>query len=175
MNKLFRFSRILSEKIVLFSSLMLLVSVITILALVFSRYLFSYSFPWAEELTRYLVVYFALLSCASLVYDREHISVSYFFEHLPAKVRYFIRLFFDVCIFLTMVVWVVVGFDTALFMKGMWSGGIGITMFWPYMAIPISGFFLCFFILLNFFNDLTHSDWSKHSMTNKDFQNGENI
>lgn len=158
MKWLLGFARALSEKIALLSSLMLFASVAIMVAQVFSRYVFAYSFPWAEELTRYLVVYLALLTCAALVRERDHISVSYFFEHLPSRLRYGLRLFFDLCIFLTMVVWVVVGFDTAIFMKFMWSSGIGITMFWPYMAIPISGIFFCFFVALNFIEDIKHPD-----------------
>jgi len=140
--------------------MMLLTAVVVMVVLVFSRYLFLYSFPWAEELTRYLVVYSALMSCAVTVRERDHIAVSYFMDHLPARVKYVLRLVFDACIFIVMVVWVVVGIDTAFFMKYMWSGGIGITMFWPYMAIPISGVFTCFFIIINFIEDLKYCDRS---------------
>jgi TRAP-type transport system small permease protein len=151
------FEQMFSRKIILLSSMLLFGAVAVMIVLVFSRYLFSYSFPWSEELTRYLIVYSALLTCAVLVRERDHITVTYFFEHLPLKVQYFLRLFFDVCIFMTMIIWIFVGFDTAFFMKVMLSGGLGISMLWPYLAIPISGILLCFFVVLNFIEDLRNN------------------
>ncbi len=153
-----KFLSSLSEILVQVSSYLLMSSVLIMVALVFSRYTFKYSFPWAEELTRYIIVYMALFTCASVTHDNDHIRVNYFFDHLPSLMRYSIRLFFDICIFGTMVVWVTVGFDTAIFMKFMMSGGLGISMMWPYMAIPLSGILLGIFIIKNFIQDLTHPD-----------------
>ncbi len=148
----------LSDKLVLLSAILLFISVIVMTALVFSRYLFKYSFPWAEELTRYLIVYMALLTAATVTYEREHITVNYFFDHLPRLLRYVLRLFFDICIFATMLIWIFVGFDTALFMEYMWSSGLGISMMWPYFAIPLSGIIMSIFLIRNFLQDLKHPD-----------------
>ena len=162
------FLKYLSEKIVWLSAILLFIAVAIMTALVFSRYLFKYSFPWAEELTRYLIVYMALLTCAAVTYERDHIRVNYFFNHLPPKIRYVLRLFFDICIFITMLVWIFVGFDTAFFMEYMWSSGLGISMMWPYFAIPVSGIILSIFVAKNFFDDLKHSD--KNGKRNVDSQ-----
>ena len=162
------FLKKLSEKIVLLSAILLFISVIIMTALVFSRYLFKYSFPWAEELTRYIIVYMALLAAAAVTYERDHIRVNYFFDRLPGLLRYVLRLFFDLCILATMIVWIFVGFDTAFFMEYMWSGGLGISMMWPYFAIPLSGLIMSVFLIRNIVQDIKHPD--RYGKKNVDLQ-----
>lgn len=59
---------------------------ITILA-VFCRYVLSSSLKWGEEVLKIMLVWFGLFSVGVIAYQRQHVGVSIFKEHMPEKVQ----------------------------------------------------------------------------------------
>ena len=45
---------------------------------VFSRYLFNYSFVWAEELVRYLMIWMVMIGSALVQSKNDHIRIDFF-------------------------------------------------------------------------------------------------
>lgn len=128
---------------------------LVILALVLSRYLFLYSFPWAEELTKYLMVWMALLGAAVILRQDEHIRVNYFFNLLPKNVATVVQIIFRLLIIVYFVVLCKQGFTTAISMWIIKSPGLGVSMFWPYSAIYVTAALMIIFAVNNLFDDLS--------------------
>ncbi len=59
---------------------------ITLLA-VFCRYVLSSSLQWGEEVLKIMLVWFGLFSVGVIAYQRQHVGVSIFKEHMPQKVQ----------------------------------------------------------------------------------------
>lgn len=139
--------------LVTLSSYMLLMALLVTVALVITRYFLGFSFSWAEEYTKYSVVYLNLLAAAAIARKREHIAVTYFIDKLPRKLKKLLNILYTLLCIAVMVIWIVVGFRAASFMKLVYSGGIGFSMMWPYLAIPISGIFFFFSLVLNLYEE----------------------
>lgn len=77
MNK----TKIIIDKILLaLSSLLLLTMVVLSLWQILSRYVFNISSPGTEELTRYLLIWFGLMSAAYVFGAKKHIAIVFFRE-----------------------------------------------------------------------------------------------
>jgi len=101
------------------------------------RYVFANPFVWAEEFSRYLLVWISCLGAAYGVRTGMHIAVEFFygkfndtgktiasiFTHLIATV------FFTVC-----VIW---GIRIALAQWDQMSPGLQIPMTWAYLSVPV--------------------------------------
>lgn len=60
------------------------------------RYVIPLPLTFTEELARYLMIWMALLAVSSCIAYREHIGVEFVFERLPAPVRRWLAVAFDV-------------------------------------------------------------------------------
>ncbi|MGK7752145.1 MULTISPECIES: TRAP transporter small permease [unclassified Roseovarius] len=65
------------------AALMLTLSVL-VFAQVVNRYILTYSTPWLEELTRYLMVWMVLIGAAYAVRNRQHLKVDIVEALLPS-------------------------------------------------------------------------------------------
>ena len=101
------------------SQILLIIMTGVIVALVISRYFFLYSFSWAEELTKYLMVWMVLLGAAIILRRDEHIKVDYFFNLLPKKVAIVVQIIFRLLVIIYLVVLCKEGFTTAIMMSKM--------------------------------------------------------
>jgi TRAP-type transport system small permease protein len=57
------------------------------------RFLFNYSIPWADELSRFLFIWLIFVGAALAYFRGEHILVSFLTERLPSKAALSLRLF----------------------------------------------------------------------------------
>lgn len=107
---------------------------------VFYRYFLRVGLPWAEEVSKYLMVWMALLGAAIVLYEQSHVSIDFFIEKLgiirPLKI---LHLLLGIAFFVLMIIY---GFDYAFFGMRLISPATGIRRFWPYLAIPVGGIFL---------------------------------
>ncbi len=60
------------------------------------RYIIPLPLTFTEELARYLMIWMALLAVSSGIAYREHIGVEFVFERLPAPLRRWLAVAFDV-------------------------------------------------------------------------------
>ena len=137
-KKLYSFSDIL-EKVTLWVIIaILLVMIVIAWAHVFSRYFFNHALSWSEEVLRFMLVWFALLS-ASIIFKRKaHIGIVIFVqklsEEMQKKVEELIYFLFLFCCIIT----TYQGFDLAIRVGGQLSPATRISMTIPYLSIPIS-------------------------------------
>lgn len=77
----------INRLVVLAAALFLLLTVAIVLANVLSRYALHVSLTWSAELSRYSMIWSALLAASVLVNRRQHLSVDILERHLRGRVR----------------------------------------------------------------------------------------
>lgn len=107
--------------------LLLVVLVLDVWLGVLVRYVIPLPLTFTEELARYLMIWMALLAVSSGIAHREHIGVEFVFGRLPATVRRWLAVAFDVIAFL---------FFFALFFYGIGFAVKGFSRFTMIYAIP---------------------------------------
>jgi TRAP-type C4-dicarboxylate transport system permease small subunit len=103
------------------------------------RYLLGRPPSWTEELARYLQVWLVLLAAPICLARGMHLSVDYLTPKLPAGLQKVVRtmvLVFVGFFSLILTVYGVKLLDVAAFQV---SPALGISMVWPYLALPVSG------------------------------------
>ena len=151
LSRISDFIEILSLRISqLFCTLMFII----IFALVVSRYIFKYSFPWAEELTRYLMVWMALLTAGVILRRDKHIRVDIFSKKIPPKLVFLFKTALNLLTIIFLIVLFKEGLSTAFSMKQVSTSSLYISMFWPYFSIPVSSMCMIIFMINNILNDV---------------------
>jgi TRAP-type C4-dicarboxylate transport system permease small subunit len=110
---------------------MLVVMTAVIVALVTSRYFFSYSFPWAEELTRFLLIWMVMLAAALIQRRDDHIRVDFLAEKLPPRARAVVALVLRLLIIDLLLLLIRYGWTSALGMYITRAPALGVSMTWP--------------------------------------------
>jgi C4-dicarboxylate transporter DctQ subunit len=108
-----------------------------VLLQVFSRYLFNYSFVWAEELVRYLMIWMVMIGASLVQSKNDHIRIDFFPLLAGPKGRRIMEIFFRLCTLLFLVIIFYKGIKIAYFNRLFESSGLRISMFWPSLAIPL--------------------------------------
>ncbi|MCK9259244.1 MAG: TRAP transporter small permease [Azoarcus sp.] len=102
------------------------------------RYLTHDGISWTEELSRYLMIWAALLAVSCGAWWREHVGLDLIPSHLPETARRFLKLATDgltVCFFIFMCIY---GIDMTLEGRTQFSTLFGMTMEVPFAAVPVS-------------------------------------
>ncbi len=112
---------------------------ILVMAQILFRYVIKISAPWTEEAARYLMIWMALLTAGLAFQKGQHFNIDFLIGRLRVRAQNRISLFtafftaiFILCIILWGVPFATLGFFTI-------SPGLEITMFLPYLAIPVAG------------------------------------
>ena len=117
----------------------LLLSVMSLIVIVqvFSRYLFTYSFVWAEELVRYLMIWMVMIGAALVQSRNDHIRIDFFPMLAGPRGRRVMETGFRLCTLIFLVILLFKGIRIAYFNRLFESSGLRITMFWPMLALPL--------------------------------------
>ena len=113
-----------------------LMSVIVIVQ-VFSRYVFNFSFVWAEELVRYLMIWMVMFGAALVQSKNEHIRIDFFPMLAGARGRRVMEIFFRLATLIFLAIIAYKGFKISYFNRLFESSGLRISMLWPTLAIPL--------------------------------------
>ena len=112
---------------------------VLVIAQILFRYVFKFSAPWTEEAARYLMIWMALLAAGIAFQTGQHFNIDFVTSRLRAKTQRKIALFtgfltflFILCIIFWGIPFAILGFFTI-------SPGLEITMFLPYLAVPVAG------------------------------------
>ncbi|WP_108669993.1 TRAP transporter small permease [Peribacillus acanthi] len=104
---------------------------------IITRYFFSYSINWAEELARYLMVWTAFLGAGLGMREGRHVAIEVLHDYLPKQVRPFLRAFVGLIIITFMAILAYIGYKYASVTMVQQSP----VLRWPiglvYMVIPI--------------------------------------
>ena len=139
------------EEITVFLSIIFFIfSSFIIVLQVLARYLFSFSFVWVEELSRYLIIYMALMGSSIVLKKDQHPRVELIYDFLPERIKYWVNYLFYtlILVFLGILTWQ--GIESTLFTWNDYTPALQIRMAIPYLAIPIGGFLMicqCIFLI----------------------------
>ncbi len=140
-----------------------------VLLQVFSRYLFNFSFVWAEELVRYLMIWMVMIGASLVQSKNDHIRIDFFPLLAGPKGRRIMETFFRLCTLLFLVIILIKGIKIANFNRLFESSGLRISMFWPTLAIPIGallmGFYTTTALVRDFYRLFT---WSAEELRDED-------
>lgn len=115
------------------------VMVLTVLVGVFFRYVLRNSLSWSEELARYLMIWAALLSISIGIKDKEHVGIQLIIRNLPIKYARILNFLVNVIILIFLSVLSYKGMFIAIKAIPQLSLGLGISMFWALLSIPVAG------------------------------------
>jgi C4-dicarboxylate transporter DctQ subunit len=147
---------------------LVLMSVIVVVQ-VFSRYLFNYSFVWAEELVRYLMIWMVMIGAARVQAMGEHIRIDFFPMLAGPRGRRLMDTVFRLCTLTFLIIIFVKGIKIAAFNRLFESSGLRISMLWPTLAIPIGAFLIILYTLKDLVQDIYQSIfWSKEKLLVED-------
>lgn len=111
---------------------------------VVGRFVFSYSFNWSEELSRYLIIWVSMLITSTLVKNDELIKVDFFDTFWPPKLIKYRAYVYRVLMYALFFVLIKHGWAMALSGKMMTLFTLKISWFWPYLAIPVGSVLILF-------------------------------
>jgi C4-dicarboxylate transporter DctM subunit len=101
------------------------------------------------------MIWMALLGAAIILRQDQHIRVKYFFNLLPNKIATFVQIIFRLLVIIYLIVLCKEGVTTAISMQITKSPSLGISMFLPYLAIPVTSVLMLFFAVNNLLDDIS--------------------
>lgn len=132
----------------------LVVMTLVIFLLVLTRNLLSFSFPWSEELTRFLLVWLSMLGAVVLLRRDDHIRLELLAERLPVRAADLLGLLLRLLVLAFLVVLLQQSWLAALARGATRAPALGITLTWPYLAIPVAAALMILVSLVNLWGDL---------------------
>ncbi len=124
-----------------------------ILMQVFFRFVVYVPFPWSEELARFLMIYMAMFGSVIALRRGRHIGVRVLVERLPEKLYDVVAApFVQVCMIGFLAVLFRQGVDLALRNRYQVSTALDVSMFWPYLAIPVGAAMM----IIDIVSDMLH-------------------
>jgi TRAP-type C4-dicarboxylate transport system permease small subunit len=126
---------------------------------VVERYFFHLGFTWTEELSRYVMIWAALLAVSCGAHYREHIGLDLVRQRLPAKGRRYLMVSLDLIgtgFFIFMAVY---GIGMASAGRDQYATIFGMTMVVPFASVPVSSALAAFQIFSSMIRDF-HKDWA---------------
>jgi len=112
---------------------------VLVIAQILSRYVIKISAPWTEEAARYLMIWMALLAAGIAFQKGEHFNIDFVTSRLRAKTQRKIVLFTGLLTFIFILAIILWGVPFAILGFFTVSPGLEITMFLPYLAVPVAG------------------------------------
>lgn len=117
---------------------------------VMSRYLFNISASWTEELSRYCLMWLAMLGAAYITGKREHIEIDVLFEKLSLKNQQRLEYFIEILIIIFAVTVMVIGGGYLMYMTfylEQKSPALQVPLGYIYSILPLSGLLIVMYTL----------------------------
>ncbi|MGE5577804.1 MAG: TRAP transporter small permease, partial [Syntrophothermus sp.] len=133
-----RISEAINKASLVFVTVALMVMTAAMFAQVFARDVLHSGIVWAEELSRYLMVWMVFIGAAIATYEGGQISVTALEEVLPERFRRWLRLLQDALAVVYSVVVVYIGWQVVKVVSMQTSPNIGLAMSYAYAAMPVS-------------------------------------
>jgi TRAP-type transport system small permease protein len=122
-----------------FCALLMAALVMVIWFEVFQRYALRLGFTWGEELSRYIMIWAALMAVPVGAYRREHIGLELISNALPSAQRRYLRLALDIIGLAFFLFLTVYGVGMAASGKTQYATIFGMNMVVPFASVPICG------------------------------------
>ena len=134
--------------VTLMASMMTVVIVQTL-----SRYLFKIPLFWAEELSRYLMIWLCFSASAIAMREDGHVSVMFLISRLNGGLQKWSRVLVKLLLVVFLSFLILKGISLLSIVSRQMSPTMRISMAWPYLAIPVGSALMIFEILMSFFEE----------------------
>jgi TRAP-type C4-dicarboxylate transport system permease small subunit len=123
---------------------------------VICRYLLKSAPFWTEEVSRFMMVWMAMIAAGIAFRHRQHVGLEFLMNRFcPPKIRKWVILFSDVLILIFFAFVIVYGVKFAVQGINIASPATGIRMVYPYSGIPVGGAFCFLQVLITLLEDIT--------------------
>ncbi|MEB7424557.1 TRAP transporter small permease [Mammaliicoccus sciuri] len=157
MNKLTHY---IDRTLLTVSGVLITVMVILSVWQVITRYILNTPSTTSEEIIRFLLIWFALLSAAYVFGKKKHIAILFIRERFPLKAQLFIERLTNIIILLVALILMIYGGIKIVALT--WTQiapSTGVSMALMYGALPISGLFIAFYSIRGIItNELPEND-----------------
>ncbi|KQP12385.1 C4-dicarboxylate ABC transporter permease [Pseudorhodoferax sp. Leaf265] len=140
---------------------MLGITVVLVIGNVIARYLFSYSLTWVEEVSRYLMIWSAMLGCGLALRVGGHIAVDSLAGAVKPAVARSIRSAIVCIVSFTLLAVTWLGVEYVDFAWGQETPVLGISYGLIYMAMPIGALLMLVHLALVARSWVTTGSWDK--------------
>jgi TRAP-type C4-dicarboxylate transport system permease small subunit len=121
----------------------------SVVVAVVDRFIIGYGLPWPEELARFLLIWSAFLSAASVTRRGQHYVVDFFTEKwVPSQHTRHLRIFMNVVCCGALAVIIKKGMELVQIMHDQISPALRIPMSWVYIAVPICATLMFVFYIM---------------------------
>lgn len=132
------------------ASLVFIVLMLTLVWIqVFMRYVLNFSPFWIEAAARYFMIWALLLSAAFIISKDEHIRMDFLIQIIPPRIARPINIVLKVVALVFLIIFAVFGLESAITQLDVRDGSLRISMFWPFLIVPMSGFLMIVNLLVN--------------------------
>jgi len=116
--------------------------VVVIAAQVWYRFVMNDPLDWSEEMGRYLFVWISFMGAAAGVRYQMHLGIDIIEKLVSPAVYRFVVLLANLVIQVFLLVIIYWGFKILGVIRFQTSPSMGISMIYPYMAVPVGSFFM---------------------------------
>ena len=121
---------------------------------VFGRYLVGKTYMGTMELVRYSMVWMSMLGAAVAFSAREHVSITFLKTRMTSVSWVWLNFAGNAMLCLFLVAMVIGGVAISLRNLNQTSLGLQISMFYPYLAIPVGGSIMIPYVLSDILRNL---------------------
>lgn len=121
---------------------------------VFGRYFLGKTYMGTMELVRYSLVWMSMLGAAAAFGAREHVSITVLKNRLSPASWVWLNFVGSALLCLFLVVMIIGGITISISNLNQTSLGMQISMFYPYLAIPVGGVLMLPYILSEMLENL---------------------
>jgi len=122
---------------------------------IFQRYALRLGFTWGEELSRYIMIWAALLAVPVGAYRREHIGLEIINNALPVAQRRYLRIVLDIIGLAFFVFMTIYGIGMAASGKTQYATIFGMNMVVPFASVPLCGALTSIQLIVTMLRDFT--------------------
>lgn len=141
------FHRIIDRCVEIFITLSIAILVIVTFGQVVGRYVFGYSYGWAEELCVLIFIWTVWTSACLLLRDNRHLSVTVIIYKVPRPYRLVIKFIMGVFILVFLGLIVYGSFGTLEAMAGIDFIALGLPLNWKFISVPVGAVLMGYYTL----------------------------
>ncbi len=117
-----------------------------------TRYVFNAPSTTSEELLTYSFTWLALLSAALVFGKREHMAMTFLYDKLSDNTRRILSIVNEALVFLfAVIVLIYGGISITRLTATQVTASLGIPMSYVYVVVPLSGFIIAFYSIVNIY------------------------
>lgn len=143
---------------------MLAVMFAIFIALVITRYFFSYSPSWSEEISRFLLVWISMLGAAVLIVYQDHFALHMLVQKLSPRNKLIHSLVVQLVILIVCAVVFYHAIHFAYDSRDVFASGSGMSMFWPKLSVPVGMGLMILFVLVSILDLIRLLGGAEHSI-----------